>query len=32
MKEYYYYWERRVYNSLVKMILKALSSFKSLIQ
>lgn len=31
MKEYYYYWERRVYNALVKMILRALLSFKNLI-
>ena len=31
MKEYYYYWERRVYNSLVKMIMRALLSFKNLI-
>lgn len=32
MKEYYYYWERRVYNGLVKMILRALLTFKNLIQ
>jgi len=31
MREYYYYWERRVYNALVKMILRALLSFKNLI-
>jgi|JI61114C2RNA_FD_contig_91_942756_length_3598_multi_2_in_0_out_0_4 dynein heavy chain len=31
MKEYYYYWERRVYNALFKMILRALVSFKALI-
>ena len=31
MKEYYYYWERRVYNALFKMILRALVSFKGLI-
>jgi dynein heavy chain len=32
MKEYYYYWERRVYNALVKMILRALLTYKNLIQ
>jgi dynein heavy chain, axonemal len=32
MKEYYYYWERRIYNALVKMILRALLSFKNLLQ
>ena len=32
MKEYYYYWERRVYNAIVKMVLRALISFKNLIQ
>lgn len=31
MKEYYYYWERRVYNAVFKMILRALVSFKALI-
>lgn len=31
MKEYYYYWERRIYNALFKMILRALISFKSLV-
>ena len=31
MKEYYYYWERRVYNAIVKMVLRALISFKNLI-
>ncbi len=31
MKEYYYYWEGRIFNALVKMILKALISFKNLI-
>lgn len=31
MKEYYYYWERRIYNALFKMILRALISFKGLI-
>jgi dynein heavy chain len=31
MKEYYYYWERRVYNALVKMIMRALISFKNLL-
>lgn len=30
MKEYYYYWERRIYNALVKMILRALLSLKNL--
>jgi len=28
MKEYYYYWERRVYNALTKMILRALITLK----
>lgn len=32
MKEYYYYWEGRIFNALLKMILKALISFKNLIQ
>jgi dynein heavy chain, axonemal len=32
MKEYYYYWERRVYNALTKMILRALLTYKNLIQ
>lgn len=31
MKEYYYYWERRVYNALVKMIMRALIAFKNLL-
>lgn len=31
MKEYYYYWERRVYNALVKMILRALLSYKNIL-
>lgn len=31
MKEYYYYWERRIYNALIKMILRALLSFKALV-
>lgn len=31
MKEYYYYWERRVYNAITKMILRALLSFKNLL-
>ena len=31
MKEYYYYWERRIYNALFKMTLRALLSFKALI-
>jgi dynein heavy chain, axonemal len=31
MKEYYYYWERRIYNALFKMILRALISFKALV-
>lgn len=31
MKEYYYFWERRVYNAIVKMVLRALLSFKNLI-
>lgn len=32
MKEYYYFWERRVYNALTKMILRALLTYKNLIQ
>ena len=28
MKDYYYYWERRVYNALVKMVLRALITLK----
>lgn len=32
MKEYYYYWERRTYNALVKMVLRGLLSFKYLLQ
>ena len=32
MRNYYYYWERRVYNALVKMIVKALLSFKALVK
>jgi len=31
MKEYYYYWERRVYNALIKMVLRALLTYKNLI-
>lgn len=31
MKYYYAYWERRVYNALVKMVLRALHSFKMLL-
>jgi len=31
MRTYYYYWERRVYNALVKMIIRGLLTFKSLI-
>jgi dynein heavy chain len=31
MRLYYYYWERRVYNSLVKMIVRALLTFKALL-
>lgn len=31
MKEYYYYWERRIYNALFRMIMRALVSFKALI-
>ena len=31
MKEYYYYWERRIYNALFKMTLRALVSFKALV-
>jgi dynein heavy chain len=31
MKEYYYYWERRIYNALVKMVLRGLLSYKNLI-
>ena len=32
MHKYYYYWERRVYNSLIKMIVKALLSLKTLLE
>lgn len=32
MTHYYYYWERRVYNALVKMVLRALLGLKSLFQ
>ena len=32
MKDYYYYWERRVYNALVKMTLRAFLSFKNILQ
>jgi len=32
MRDYYYYWERRVYNALVKMVLRALLSLKNLLQ
>jgi len=32
MKEYYYYWERRIYNALIKMVLRGLLSFKNLIK
>ena len=32
MRYYYYYWERRVYNSLVKMIVKALLTYKALLK
>ena len=32
MKNYYYYWERRVYNALVKMIVKALLTYKTLLK
>ena len=31
MKEYYYYWERRVYNALIKMVLRGIIKFKYLI-
>jgi len=31
MKEYYYYWERRIYNALVKMVLRGIIQFKYLI-
>jgi len=31
MKEYYYYWETRVYNALIKMVLRALLTYKNLI-
>jgi dynein heavy chain len=31
MRSYYYYWERRVYNALVKMIIRGLLTFKALI-
>lgn len=32
MKHYYYYWERRIYNAIVKMVLRGLLSYKNLIQ
>lgn len=32
MKEYYYYWERRIYNALIKMVLRGIIKFKYLIQ
>ena len=32
MKDYYYYWERRIYNALLKMTIRALLSFKSLVE
>ena len=32
MKEYYYYWERKVYNALVKMIVRALLTYKWLLK
>ena len=32
MIEYYYYWERRVYNALIKMVLRGIIKFKYLIQ
>jgi len=28
MRDYYYYWERRIYNALVKMVLRALITLK----
>ena len=31
MRLYYYYWERRVYNALVKMIIRALLTYKALL-
>jgi dynein heavy chain len=31
MRLYYYYWERRVYNALVKMIVRALLTYKALL-
>jgi len=31
MKEYYYYWERRVFNALVKMTLRGFLTFKNLL-
>ena len=31
MKDYYYYWERRIYNALLKMTIRALLSFKALV-
>jgi dynein heavy chain len=32
MRNYYYYWERRVYNALVKMIVRALITYKTLLR
>jgi len=31
MKQYYYYWERRIYNAVVKMVMRGLLSYKNLI-
>ena len=32
MRLYYYYWERRIYNALVKMVMRALLNFKQLLK
>jgi dynein heavy chain len=32
MREYYYYWERRIFNALVKMTLRGFLTFKNLLQ
>jgi dynein heavy chain len=31
MRPYYQYWERRIYNALIKMIIRALLEFKQLL-
>jgi dynein heavy chain, axonemal len=31
MKEYYYYWERRVYNALIKMVIRGILTYMNLL-